>query len=96
MSFLERNQGCPDPATKGGCFGPSGEYYTLFRTELRFLLPHVVMATLIGLVFFGVLFLLKKTERITLPLYLIIIVSLSAALVSFVLLAYFFPVGVVY
>lgn len=96
MSFIERHQGCPGPEQRGGCFGPTGEYYTVFGTELRFLEEHMTLAIIIGLLLFGLLFFLKKKEKITLPLSLMIIISLSTTIVLFFLLAYFFPVRVMY
>ena len=96
MGIIEKHQGCPGPGKAGGCWGPIGEYYTVFGTELKFLTGHIVVSVISGLILLGVLFFLKKKEKIKLPLYLIIIIPIIVIVLLFFLLAYFFPVRVLY
>ena len=95
MSIIEKHQGCPGPG-KAGCWGPIGKYYTVFGSELGFLIGHIIISIIVGLALFGTLFLLKKKERIKLPLYLLIIIPIIVTILLFFLLAYLFPVRVYY
>ena len=61
MSIIEKHQGCPGPG-KAGCWGPIGKYYTVFGSELGFLIGHIIISIIVGLALFGTLFLLKKKE----------------------------------
>ncbi len=96
MGIIEKLQGCPGPGKAGGCWGPVGEYYAVFGTELRFLTGHIIISIIIGFILLGVLFFLKKKEKIKLPLYLLIIIPIIVTILLFFLLAYFVPVRVFY
>ena len=96
MAIVEYHQGCPIGGKASGCWGPAGNYYTLFGSELRFLTGHLVISILFGLILFGALLFLKKRKKINLPVYMIIIISIISIAILFFLLAYFFPTRVVY
>ena len=98
MGIIERHQGCPEQVGPkwDGCYGPRGTYYTVFGSELRHLISHMAISALLGLVLFGVLYILHKKEKIKLPLYLIILIPILFAIILFFVLAYFFPVRVMY
>lgn len=93
MGIIERHAGC---LSDTGCFGPIGPYYTVFGTELEFLTKHIIISIILGLIFFGILLFLNKKEKIKLSIYLIIIIPIILAIIIFFLLAYFFPVRVIY
>lgn len=94
MTIVERHIGCPDPPNM--CYGPIGNYYTLFGTELRFLYTYLISSIVLGLILFSFLLFLWKNKRINLNLYLIIIISIIFTLLLFFALAYFFPIRVMY
>ena len=96
MAIIERHLGCPGPGKAGGCYGPVGPYYTLFDTELHFLTTHIIVSLLIGLIIFSGLFILTKKGKIKFSLYVNILLSLISTIISFFILAYFFPLYVVY
>ena len=96
MGIIEYHQGCSGPGKFGGCFGPIGNYYTIFGSELRFLTWHAVISVFIGLVLISVLYTLKKKEKIKLKISTSILISVIAVILFFFLLAYFFPVIALY
>ena len=96
MSFIEYHQGCPPTGKNAGCFGPTGNFYTVFDSELRVLKNHMFVSILIGIVFFMLLFYLNKKEKIQLNVYLSVILSMIIAILSFFILAYLFPIRIVY
>jgi hypothetical protein len=94
MGIIEYHKGCN--SNPEGCFGPWDNFYTIFGTELRNLKGHFAISIGIGLILFGVLFFLKKKEKIKLPIYLSAIISAVITILLFFVLAYFFPVVVYY
>ncbi len=96
MGFIDYHQGCPPPGKNAGCFGPVGRYYTIFDSELRVLKLHIFVSIFIGMGLFFLLFYLDKKEKIRLNVYLSIIISLVSAVCIFFILAYLFPIRVVY
>ena len=73
MGIIEYHEGCN--IRPEGCMGPWDNFYTIFGTELGFLTGHIIISIILGLILFGVLFFLKKKEKINLPIYLIIIIN---------------------
>ncbi len=94
MRIIEKNQGCP--TISEGCFGPYGEFYTVFGTELRFLGWHIFISIIFGLILSGILLYLRKNEKIKLPFYLIFFIQIVTTILFFFLLAYLFPISVIY
>ena len=94
MGIIEYHKGCN--VRLEGCFGPWDNFYTVFGTELVHLQGHMVVSIILGLILFGVLFFLKKKEKIKLSIYLVAIISVIVAVLLFFIFAYFFPVRVVY
>jgi hypothetical protein len=96
MGIIEYHQGCP--AYTGGklCWGPSGPYYTIFGSELRNLIGHLIFSVFVGLVLLSILFTLNKKEKIHLPLYLIILIPVITIILLFFLLAYLIPIILLY
>ena len=95
MAIIEFHEGRP-PDTVNFCWGPRTNFYTIFGTETWHLIPHLIFSILVGFVLFGVLFYLKKRGKIKLPLAWVIIIPIILIIVLFFLLAYFFPIRVVY
>jgi len=91
MGFIEKHAGCSPP-----CFWPREPYYTIFGTELRFLMPHLIFSIILCVVLFVVLFFLNKKGKISLPIYWAIAISIISIVVLFLLFAYLFPVTVFY
>lgn len=96
MKIFEYHQGCPITEEFMGCYGPSGPYYTLFGTELRFLSSYMLLSIFIGLVLMSILFTLNKKEKIHLQKYQIYVIPLIITVVLFFLLAYLIPIKVMY
>lgn len=94
MKIIEYHEGCN--IKPPGCFGPWDNFYTVFETELGFLTPHITYSILIGFILFTTLFILKKKNKINLPLFIIILLPLISVILLFFIFAYFFPVSVVY
>jgi len=94
MRIIEYHQGCN--VRPEGCFGPWNNFYTIFGTELGDLGRYMAISIIFGLILFGILFFLKKKEKIKLPIYLVAIISVIAAVLLFFIFAYFFPVRVLY
>jgi len=94
MGIIEYHEGCN--VKHEGCFGPWDNFYTVFGTELGFLTGHIIVSIIIGIALFAVLFFLNKKGRLTLPLYLIILIPIVVATLLFFVFAYFFPVKVIY
>jgi hypothetical protein len=94
MAIIERHIGCPDPPST--CFGPIGNYYTLFGTDLRFLAKYLVVSIILGLILFSFLLFLWKNKKININQYLIIIIPIIFTLLLFFALAYFFPILIDY
>lgn len=91
-------QGCPVNPTNAtrGCMGPEGMYWTVFGTEARFLELHAAAAVLAGLLLVGLLEFLDRRERIRLHLIWKLAAGAIVVPAVFLVLAYFFPVQVVY
>ena len=96
MNIIERHAGCDNSLGKAFCWGPSGPYYTVFNSEIRFLTKHIIISVVIGLILFGILFGLKKKDKIKTPLYFITIISIIVTIAIFFLSVYLFPVMVNY
>jgi hypothetical protein len=96
MGIIEYHKGCPIDTSGKFCWGPHGPYYTIFGSELRFLLGHILFSIFIGLILLSILFTLNKKEKIYLPSYLIILIPLITTIILFFLFAYFFPVIILY
>ena len=94
--IIEKHTGCPSPLNVNGCYGPVGEYYTIFNTELRFLTNYAIASILAGLILFALLYILFKKNKKNLPIYLIILISLIFVILIFFIAAYYFPVRVLY
>ncbi|MEK6895188.1 MAG: hypothetical protein AABX48_01580 [Nanoarchaeota archaeon] len=88
MSFIELHEGCP-PGGKAvtGCWGPIGKYVTVFNTELRFLMPHLLVSFMLSIVVF---FILNNVNR-KMGLTFKIIISVISFVLIFFLLVYFSP-----
>lgn len=95
-SIIEKHIGCPGPNKIDGCYGPVGQYYTIFNTELRFLTTHVIISIFAGLILLVILIILSKKNKINLPVYLIVIISLVFTILIFFIASYYFPIRVIY
>ena len=96
MAIIERHVGCPVVEQFAGCWGPSGSYYTVFGTELRDLLPHLILSIILSLVLLGALLLLKKKGKAKMSVAAIIAICIGAIIMLFFALAYAVPVQVMY
>lgn len=102
MKIIEKHQGCPELGKSSSnlelpnCWGPAGDYYTVFGTELRFLTKHILISILLGCIFFAIFFFLKRKRKIKVPFFFFLLLSVIATILCFFLLAYFFPVVVYY
>ena len=94
MGIIEYHEGCN--VNPVDCFGPWDNFYTVFGTELRFLTGHIIISIIIGIALFAVLFFLNKKGKLSLPLYLIILIPIVVATLLFFVFTYFFPVNVIY
>ena len=94
--IIEKHMGCPGSGKAGGCYGPVGQYYTVFESELRFLTTHIIVSIFAGLILSVLLIILSKKNKINLPLYLIILISLIITILIFFISAYYFPYRVIY
>ncbi len=95
MGIIELQHGCPEGGkVVTGCWGPIGDYYTVFGTELRFLTLHIMAAGILGIALFALLLFARK--KISLPVYLMAGISICAAILLFFLFAYLFPERVLY
>jgi len=56
MGIIEKHIGCPEIEGAIECWGPVGEYYTVFGTEVGFLTGHLTISIILGLIIFAVLF----------------------------------------
>ena len=92
--IIEYHEGCN--VNNLGCFGPWNNFYTVFGTELKFLIPYIIISFLIGVILFTILFILNNKNKINLPLYLIILISLISIILLFFIFTYFFPIVVIY
>lgn len=90
--LVELNKGCETAF----CYGPKGYFITIFETESRLLVPHLLIALMIGIIFFGLFYYLDKTKRVDILFYKIIALSIIIAILNFFLFAYFYPRHVVY
>lgn len=94
MAWLEKHQGCPpNDAT---CWGPVGEYWTLFGTELPFLLPHAALALLLGAALLGGALWTRHRHAWPIHWSWLVGAALLATPLLFLLLAALFPVHIVY
>lgn len=96
MKFIELKEGCSSVKEFSGCYGPQGKYIAIFGSELRFLIGHFIISFLIGLILLSILFTLNKKQKINIPKYLIYLIPIIAIVLIFFLLAYFFPVRIMY
>jgi hypothetical protein len=93
MSFIEFHKGCGNASY---CMGPRSPYITIFGTEWWFLIPHFIVSLFIGWILLRILYSLKKKEKIKLDSKIIILISIATILLMFFLLAFLFPVRVIY
>jgi hypothetical protein len=93
MSFIQWHAGCQN---QPGCFGPQGPYLTIFDTQLRFLFIHGIVALLLGFGLLTLLCTLKKKQKITWSNNVIILASLLATIILFLLFALLFPMIILY
>lgn len=98
MGFIEYHQGCGEinNVAQGICWGPHDNYYTIFGSELRHLVGHVIFSVFVGLVLLGILAHLKKKGKIKLPRWSLILISTITTIILFFLLAALVPVRVMY
>jgi len=93
MGFIEFHQGCHH---EPGCFGPTNDFYTIFGTQTEFLVGHLIVAIIIGIFIFGILFYFNKKRKLKIPLFSMYLFPIFLIIFLFFLLAYLFPVIVVY
>jgi len=86
-------EGC---GNRAGCMGPSGPGIAIFGSELPYLFFHMISSIILGFVIFRILSSLKKRDKIKIPRYLMIIVSVIDAVLLFFVFAYLFPMHVLY
>jgi uncharacterized membrane protein (UPF0182 family) len=96
MGFIEYHEGCPVIDNFAGCFGHQGPYYTIFGTELTFLTMHIAISLILGVGIFNTIYILKKKGKIKLPMILMVLIPIIVAALCFFVLAYFFPVVIMY
>ncbi len=96
MAFIQKHMGCPSGGKELGCWGPIGEYYTLLGSEVRHLGAHLFVSVVLGVILFGILLLLKRKAKINLKFHWLAIISAASIVVLFLLLAYLFPVRILY
>jgi hypothetical protein len=98
MAILEFHQGCN--AMTEGCMGPWDNYYTLFGTPLEFLKWHLAISVLIAAVFSIIMVYAWKKKYFSFEFIIFKYIVMSAAILMmvliFLLLAYIFPVRVVF
>ena len=99
MKIIEYHEGCNEfikSTGAQGCFGPKGNFYTVFGTELIHLAPHILISILIGVASIILLHYANKKINRNLNLFLLILIPLIIAILVFFILAFLFPVMVVY
>jgi len=85
---IQFHEGCGDFE---GCWGPRGNYVSIFGSELNNLLLHMIASMISGFVIFRILSTLKKKDKIKIPTYWMITVCIIDAVLLFFLFAYLFP-----
>jgi len=85
---IQFHKGCGDFE---GCWGPRGNYVSIFGSELNHLLLHMIASMISGFVIFRILSTLKKKDKIKIPTYWMITVSIIDVVLLFFLFAYLFP-----
>lgn len=93
MSFIKIQEGCGNIP---GCFGPSDSYITIFDSQLRHLIIHLIFSLFAGLIFLSILYNLKKRNKLKLSLVSIILLSIILTIFLFFILVLIFPVRVLY
>lgn len=87
LGIIERHQGCGD---KVGCFGPDGDYFTLFGRELRFLGTPIIVSLIIGIITFLVFYRLKKTGKLSIhPVFSFVFAFGISLLILYISITYF-------
>ena len=94
MEIIKFHEGC---GNFEGCFGPMGNYITIFATGPEYLVVYSIYSIIFGGFLFGLLFTsMEKVTRKTPVLLKMIIVSIIGAVLFLFFLAYFFPASVLY
>ncbi len=94
MEIIKFHKGC---GNFEGCFGPTGNYITIFATGPEYVLLYSIYSIIFGGFLFGILFTsMEKDKRKTTVLLKMIIVSIIGAVLFLFFLAYFFPASVLY
>ncbi len=94
MEIIKFHEGC---GNFEGCFGPTGNFITIFATGPEYVLLYSIYSIIFGGFLFGILFTsMEKYTRKTPVLLKMIIVSIVGAVLFLFFLAYFFPASVLY
>ena len=94
MEIIQFHEGC---GNFEGCFGPTGNFITIFGTGWEYVILYSIYSIIFGGFFFGILFTsMEKGKRKTLVLLKMIIVTIIASVLFLFFLAYFFPASVLY
>ena len=94
MEIIQFHEGCGNFV---GCFGPTGNFITIFATGPEYLVLYSIFSIIFGGFLFGIYFTSMEKHKIKTPVLLkMIIVSIVAAVLFLFFLAYFFPASVLY
>jgi len=94
MEIIQFHEGC---GNFEGCFGPTGNFITIFGTGWEYVILYSIYSIIFGGFFFGILFTsMEKDKRKTPILLKMIILTIIASVLFLFFLAYFFPASVLY
>ncbi len=94
MEIIQFHEGC---GNFEGCFGPTGNFITIFATGPEYLVLYSIYSIIFGGFLFGILFTSKEKDKIKTPVLLkMIIVTIIASVLFLFFLSYFFPASVMY
>ncbi len=89
MEIIKFHEGCGNVEW---CFGPSGNYITIFGTGPEFLVLYTIYSIIFGGFLFGILFTSKEKDKRKTPVLIkMIIFSIIATVLFLFFIAYFFP-----
>lgn len=95
---VELEQGCPvNPSNSTRyCWGPEGDFWTVFGSEARLLHGHAFTAVVLGVFLVGVLELLERRDKINIHPFWRLFAGVAIVPIVFLILAYLMPVQVYY
>jgi len=94
LEIIKFHEGC---GNFEGCFGPTGNFITIFATGWEYVIVYTLYSIIFGGFLFGILFTsMEKDKRKTSVLLKMIIVTIIGSVLFLFFLSYFFPASVQY